>query len=122
MVPSRLILQEGEVFGGQAPAWQEGTFFGEVVFTTGMVGYVESLTDPSYAGQILIFTYPLIGNYGVPKKQFWESPKIQVSGVIVEELSPFYAHYQAEYSLMEWLKAQNVPLLCHVDTRALTKT
>src|SRR5690242_21746633 len=109
MVPSRLILQEGEVFGGQAPAWQEGTFFGEVVFTTGMVGYVESLTDPSYAGQILTFTFPLIGNYGVPDKALWESEKIQASGVILDEVSPFYSHYQAKQSLLQWLEKEQVP-------------
>src|SRR6185503_1510196 len=100
MFPAQLILHNGQRYTGFSPAWQKNTCFGEVVFTTGMVGYVESLTDPSYAGQILTFTYPLIGNYGVPKKQLWESGKIQVSGVIVEELSPFYAHYQAECSLM----------------------
>jgi carbamoyl-phosphate synthase small subunit len=122
MVPSRLVLHNGESYEGFSPAWQADAFFGEVVFTTGMVGYVESLTDPSYAGQILTFSYPLIGNYGVPKKQHWESSKIHASGVIVGELSPFYAHYQAESSLVEWLEKQKVPLLCGVDTRALTKS
>ena len=78
MLPSKLILQSGEVFPGLSPEWQKGDFFGEVVFTTGMTGYVESLTDPSYAGQILVFTYPLIGNYGVPDKSLWESDKIQI--------------------------------------------
>ncbi len=122
MVPARLVLHNGETYEGSSPAWQKNTFFGEVVFTTGMVGYVESLTDPSYAGQILTFTYPLIGNYGVPKKQLWESGKIHASGVIIGELSPFYAHYQAEKSLLEWLEEQKVPLLVGVDTRALTKS
>jgi carbamoyl-phosphate synthase small subunit len=122
MVPARLILHNGQRYEGLSPIWQKNTSFGEVVFTTGMVGYVESLTDPSYAGQILTFTYPLIGNYGVPKKQLWESGKVQVSGVILGELSPFYTHYQAERSLLEWLEEQKVPLLCGVDTRALTKS
>lgn len=122
MVPARLFLHNGEKYEGFSPAWQKKPFFGEVVFTTGMVGYVESLTDPSYAGQILTFTFPLIGNYGVPSRQLWESDKIHASGVIIEELSPFYAHYQAEKSLVQWLEEQKVPLLCGVDTRALTKS
>lgn len=122
MVPARLILHNGERYEGYSPAWQTGAFFGEVVFTTGMVGYVESLTDPSYAGQILTFTYPLIGNYGVPKRSFWESDKIHASGVVIEELSSFYAHYQAEKSLLQWLEAQKVPLLFGIDTRELTKS
>ena len=121
MVPSRLILQEGEVFEGQAPAWQEGVFFGEVVFSTGMTGYVESLTDPSYAGQILVFTYPLIGNYGVPLMHSWESEKIHARGVIVGEPSSHFHHYDATHSLADWLFQQRVPLLAGVDTRALTK-
>lgn len=122
MVPGRLALHNGESYEGYVPAWQKDAFFGEVVFTTGMVGYVESLTDPSYAGQILTFSYPLIGNYGIPKKALWESSKIHASGVIIGELSPFYAHYQAECALQEWLEKQKVALLCGVDTRALTKS
>ncbi len=85
---------------------------GEVVFNTGMVGYPESLTDPSYKGQILVFTYPLIGNYGIPDKDLWESEKIQASGVIVS---------QAEVSFSAWLEKQNIPALCDIDTRTLTK-
>lgn len=122
MLPSRLILHNGETYEGSSPNWQQSIFYGEVVFTTGMVGYVESLTDPSYAGQILVFTYPLIGNYGVPEKELWESHKIHAAGVILQNLSPFYSHYTAERSLLEWLEEQKVPLLCGVDTRALTKS
>ncbi|MBI2742719.1 MAG: glutamine-hydrolyzing carbamoyl-phosphate synthase small subunit [Chlamydiales bacterium] len=121
MIPSRLVLQEGEVFEGLAPAWQDGTFFGEVVFSTGMMGYVESLTDPSFAGQILTFTFPLIGNYGVPDRALWESSKIHAHGVIISELSSSYHHHTAVCSFQEWLQAQKVPLLTGVDTRALTK-
>lgn len=121
MVPSRLVLRDGGVFEGLAPAWQDKTFFGEVVFTTGMVGYVESLTDPSYAGQILTFTFPLIGNYGVPDASLWESSKIHASGVIITELSQSFHHFQARWSLQEWLKQQRVPLITGIDTRALTK-
>jgi len=121
MKSARLILQNGEEFTGFSPDWQKVPCSGEVVFTTGMVGYVESLTDPSYAGQILTFTFPLIGNYGVPDKTLWESEKIQASGVIIDEYSPFYSHYQAKQSLLQWLEEQKVPLLYSVDTRALTK-
>lgn len=121
MTPSRLVLESGEVFEGLAPAWQDSSFFGEVVFSTGMMGYVESLTDPSFAGQILTFTFPLIGNYGVPKQALWESKKIHAHGVIISELSPTYHHHQAISSLKDWLYAQRVPLLTGVDTRALTK-
>lgn len=120
-VASRLILQSGETFTGHSPAWQQNPCFGEVVFNTGMTGYVESLTDPSYAGQILVFTYPLIGNYGVPDAAFWESLKIQPSGVIMSEISPFFSHYAAKSSLEEWFFNQKIPFMTGVDTRELTK-
>lgn len=121
MSPAKLVLKTGEEFNGFCPSWAEGAFFGEVVFTTGMTGYVESLTDPSYAGQILTFTYPLIGNYGVPKSLFWESPKIHARGVVVSETPSFFSHFDAEKSLQDWLFEQKVPFICGVDTRALTK-
>ncbi len=121
MAPSCLVLKTGEVFEGCAPEWQQGAFFGEVVFSTGMTGYVESLTDPSYAGQILVFTYPLIGNYGVPAPETWESQKIHAAGVVLSEPSLSYHHYAAKTSFVDWLKSQGVPLLYGVDTRALTK-
>lgn len=120
-IPAQLALKSGEIFHGQAPAGQEGIHFGEVVFNTGMVGYIESLTDPSYAGQILTFTYPLIGNYGVSDPASWESKKIHVKGVIMSELAPFHSGHRAETSLLEWLQQQNIPFLTHVDTRSLTK-
>lgn len=119
--PAQLILKNGTVFQGVAPAGQTGIHFGEVVFTTGMVGYVEALTDPSYAGQILVFTYPLIGNYGVASADSWESDKIYVKGVIMSELAPFYSHHDAQWSLHDWLQKQQIPYLTQVDTRALTK-
>ncbi len=118
---AQLVLKSGEVFYGEVPASQEHPAFGEVVFNTGMVGYVEALTDPSYAGQILVFTYPLIGNYGVSDPQTWESQKIHVRGVVVSELSPFYSNHAAQISLSRWLQDQNIPYLTGVDTRALTK-
>lgn len=119
--PARLILETGEVFHGQAPAAQEGIYFGEVVFNTGMAGYVESLTDPSYSGQILVFTYPLIGNYGVSAKETWESSAIHVSGVVMSEIAPHYSNHTAELSLIDWLTNNKIPLMFGVDTRALTK-
>ncbi len=122
MVPARLVLQSGEVFEGMAPTWQTTDWHGEVVFATGMTGYVESLTDPSYAGQILTFTFPLIGNYGVPDGVLWESGRIHAKGVIVGSLTCHTSHYQAELSLAQWLQKQGVPFLTGVDTRALTKT
>ncbi len=102
---------------------------GEVVFNTGMVGYPESLTDPSYKGQILVLTYPLVGNYGVPNKDVddlglpknFESGKIQVSGLIVADYSNKYSHWNAVKSLSEWLKEEGVPALSGIDTRMLTK-
>lgn len=118
--PASLFLDDGAVFSGMAPAWQRGAHSGEVVFNTGMTGYVESLTDPSYAGQILVFTYPLIGNYGV-RIEDSESDQIQVSGVVVAEAADKWSHAQADRSLMDWLYSQRVPLLTGVDTRALTK-
>lgn len=119
---ARLVLENGEVYVGEAPRWAPKETFGEVVFTTGMMGYVESLTDPSFAGQILVFTFPLIGNYGVPDPKEWESSRIHARGVIVNILSPFHDHHAAKKSLETWLQEQKVPYLCGVDTRALTKS
>lgn len=118
---AQLVLKSGEIFHGEVPFHQDQILFGEVVFTTGMVGYVEALTDPSYAGQILVFTYPLIGNYGVADPSTWESKKIHARGVIVSELSPHFSNHSAQLSLQQWLADQNIPILTGVDTRALTK-
>src|SRR6201993_5381491 len=112
---ARLYLSDGTSFQGEMPAWQDGPYFGEVVFNTGMTGYVESLTDPSYHGQILVFTYPLIGNYGVQLGSV-ESDKIQVSGVIVSQVAAQASHATADCSLLEWLRSQNIPILTDVDT------
>ena len=113
---------EGESFGAEADA------SGEVVFNTGMVGYPESFTDPSYKGQILALTYPLIGNYGVPAprekddiKNPFESSKIHISGLIVSEYSKNYSHFSAKSSLSDWLKKSGVPAITGVDTRLLTQ-
>ena len=121
MAPSKLILESGEIFPGFSPDWQKESYFGEVVFSTGMTGYVESLTDPSYAGQILTFTYPLIGNYGVQNSSGWESEKIQASGVVAGSVSSFPSHWDSECSFLDWLKQQKIPLIVGVDTRELTK-
>jgi carbamoyl-phosphate synthase small subunit len=118
--PSTLYLSDGKTFSGLAPDWQRGGYVGEVVFNTGMTGYVESLTDPSYANQILVFTYPMIGNYGVQPDDA-ESGSIQVSGVIVSDLALKSSHSQSASSLLQWLKSQHIPLMTGVDTRALTK-
>lgn len=123
-----LYLSDGTTFEGQsfgAPVSADG----EVVFNTGMVGYPESLTDPSYRGQILVFTYPLIGNYGVPSEELneWgfsknlESEEIHVRGIVVNQASEDFSHHLAKSSLGEWLKKHNIPAITGVDTRALTK-
>lgn len=95
-------------------------FTGEIVFFTGMTGYQEVLTDPSYKDQIVVFTYPLVGNYGINEYDF-ESKQPHVAGVIVYEGNMHYSHYQAEYSLKDYLDKWNIPLLSQVDTRAVVK-
>jgi carbamoyl-phosphate synthase large subunit len=122
-----LVLENGTAFEGYSFGY-ETPAAGEVVFNTAMVGYPESLTDPSYAGQILTVTYPLVGNYGVPEdtvvnglSQFFESEKIQVSGLIISEYSHEYSHWNACKSLGRWLKEHHVPGIYGIDTRALTK-
>lgn len=119
--PSQVCLENGMAFKGFSPKVFNTNYFGEVVFTTGMTGYPESLTDPSYAGQLLAFTYPLIGNFGVPPKENWESKKIHARGVIINLEPNHWSHHTALLSLSEWLKQQNVPLISGVDTRELTK-
>ncbi|RDD37936.1 CAD protein [Trichoplax sp. H2] len=102
---------------------------GEIVFQTGMVGYPESLTDPSYCKQILVLTYPLIGNYGVPKEEFdefgiikgLESNKIHVAALVIDNLCDEFSHWNANKSLSDWLAENNVPGICDIDTRELTK-
>jgi carbamoyl-phosphate synthase small subunit len=120
-LPSRLLLENGLAFEGFSPKEQQGVFFGEVVFTTGMTGYPESLTDPSYRGQILTFTYPLMGNYGIPSPDFWESKQIHVRGIVINLETTHWSHYTGLQSLSNLLKAQNIPLITGVDTRELTK-
>lgn len=121
MIPSYLTLENGTIFRGFSPKWQRGIFSGEVVFTTGMTGYPESISDPSYSGQILVFTYPLIGNYGVPAQKHWESSKIHLKGVVVSETCCNWSHHSGLHSLLEWLKSEQVPIIAGIDTRKLTK-
>lgn len=113
-----LHLDDGLIFPGTTTS-NNLPIHGEVVFTTAMAGYVESLTDPSYANQILVFTYPLIGNYGVQPSDF-ESDKIYASGVVVDQLAKHPSHTDSISSLQTWLDEQNVPLLDSIDTRSLT--
>ena len=115
---ARLVLEDGSVFRGRSLGAARAAA-GEVVFNTGMVGYTESLSDPSYRGQILVMTYPLVGNYGVPPA--FESPRIQAVALVVSELCQEYSHAQARSSLDAWLRAEGVPCIAGVDTRALTK-
>lgn len=116
----RLLLKDGTVFEGKSFGANTSAA-GEVVFNTGMVGYVETLSDPSYTGQILVLSYPLVGNYGVPDRKYFESAKIQAAGLVVAEYSENYSHADARESLSEWLKRSKVPAITGVDTRALTK-
>ena len=123
----RLVLEDGAVFHGYGFGAELKTS-GEVVFNTGMIGYPESLTDPSYRGQILVMTYPLMGNYGVPGDEikdglsrWFESDRIQIQGLIVSEHSPFFTHWNAKRSLTDWLESNNIPGLHGIDTRQLTK-
>ena len=117
----QLILKSGQKFEGISFGAPKN-ISGELVFATGMVGYPESLTDPSYAGQILVMTYPLVGNYGVPDKKFWESEKIQVAGLVVSSYIEASHHHKSQQTLGQWLKKENIPALEVKDTRALAQT
>lgn len=124
-----LVLEDGTVFNGYSFGAQESTN-GEAVFSTSMVGYPEALTDPSYRGQILCLTYPLVGNYGVPSYEatidglpiFFESDRIQVRGLIVHEVCDRPSHHQSVRTLDEWLREEGIPGIFGVDTRKLART
>ena len=123
-----LVLEDGTKFHGKSFGY-ETPVAGEVVFNTAMMGYPESLTDPSYAGQLMTLTYPLVGNYGVPPfsfednglPTFMESDKIYASAIIVADYSESYCHWNAVESLADWLKREKVPGITGIDTRELTK-
>lgn len=128
MTTATLVLKDGTKLQGQSFG-AEISSAGEVVFNTGMMGYPESFTDPSYTGQIMVLTYPLVGNYGVGgsckdddgiEKRF-ESGKLHIKGLIVSEYSENYSHWDAKKSLGEWLKAKNIPAITGIDTRELTQ-
>lgn len=126
-VTAKLVLKGGDVFEGTLFGYHKSTA-GEVVFNTGMVGYPETLTDPSYKGQILVMTYPLIGNYGIPPYSSseeipinFESDRIQIEALIVSEQSDSFSHWNAVQGLSDWLKKYHVPGLYGIDTRRLTK-
>ena len=123
-----LLLEDGTAFHGQSFGYEKPVA-GEVVFNTAMMGYPESLTDPSYAGQMMVLTYPLVGNYGVPPfsieqngiATFMESEKIHAEAIIVSDYSTAYSHWNAKESLADWLKREQVPGITGIDTRHLTK-
>ncbi|GER87001.1 carbamoyl-phosphate synthase small chain [Dictyobacter vulcani] len=117
---AKLILEDGTQFEGRSFGYQ-GSTSGEIVFSTGMVGYPESLTDASFAGQILVLTYPLIGNYGVPASSLWEDEHIHVKGLIVSNYIDTPSHVQSTMSLGDWLVQEQVPALEIKDTRLLTQ-
>ena len=128
MRQARLILEDGTTFCGWSFGY-DGNTAGEVVFNTAMSGYPESLTDPSYAGQILVTTFPLIGNYGVPDTGladnglplFMESDRIHAKAIVVADYSETYSHWNAKESLASWLQREKVPGITGIDTRRLTK-
>ena len=128
MIEAKLILEDGTTFMGYSFGYV-GDTAGEVVFNTAMTGYPESLTDPSYAGQILVTTFPLIGNYGVPDTGlgsnglplFMESERIHAKALVVADYSENYSHWNAKESLATWLQREKIPGITGIDTRRLTK-
>lgn len=125
--PALLILEDGTRFEGLSFGY-EGSTSGEVVFNTAMTGYPESLTDPSYEGQILVTTYPILGNYGVPPRrekddvsEYYESSRIHCRAIVAQDYSWQHSHWQADRSLSEWLREEKIPGIYGIDTRALTK-
>ncbi|MDR1680168.1 MAG: glutamine-hydrolyzing carbamoyl-phosphate synthase small subunit [Prevotellaceae bacterium] len=125
--PTALVLENGTVFRGRSFGSATAAS-GEVVFNTAMVGYPESLTDPSYIGQILVITYPIVGSYGVLDNHIvnhlsnnYESEHIHVRGLVVSDYTHEHSHWRARKSLHEWLCEHRIPGLCGIDTRALTK-
>lgn len=123
----KLVLEDGTEFSGKSFGFEKSVS-GEVVFNTAMTGYPESLTDPSYKGQILTLTYPIIGNYGVPAAEmengihkFFESYALHITGLIISDYSEDYSHWNASKSLGAWLKEYQVPGIYGIDTRELTK-
>jgi len=127
MTDIKIILEDGAEFHGKSFGYKDSAA-GELVFSTAMTGYPETITDPAYKGQILVMTYPLTGNYGVPCDEhennlpkFFESDDIHVAALAVTDYTPNYSHWGACKSLDEWMKERRIPGIYGVDTRALTK-
>ncbi len=128
MSKATLVLEDGSEFPGRAFGAARSTA-GEMVFSTGMVGYPESMTDPSFRGQLLVFTYPLVGNYGVPGDEtdelglprWFESHAVHTAGIVVSTLSHDTSHWAAKRSLHQWMVEQDVPGIEGIDTRLLAK-
>src|SRR5438552_8028323 len=118
-MPCRLILEDGAGFEG-CSVGAAGTALGEVVFSTAMTGYQEMLTDPSYAGQLLTLTYPLVGNYGVTEEDF-ESRKVQAAGFIVKQIAAAPSNWRSQGDLRGFLQEAGTVALEGIDTRALTR-
>src|SRR6266516_1702531 len=123
----KLLLEDGTEMSGRAFGAARSVG-GEVVFNTAMTGYVETLTDPSYRGQILVLTYPLVGSYGVPAPRAagsldgpYESGRVQVQGLVVQSYVNKYSHHAATRSLGAWLEAEGVPGITGIDTRTLSR-
>ena len=120
MRKATLILDDGTLLCGHSFGAHKN-ICGEVVFNTAMTGYTESLTDPSYTGQIMVLTYPLVGNYGVPASGSWESEHIHAEALIVSDYSERFSHWNAKERLGDWLRREQRPAITGIDTRALTK-
>ena len=118
MKKAYLVLSNGQIFEGEAIG-AEGETIGEIVFTTGVVGYLETLTDPSYAGQIAVQTFPMIGNYGVIEDDF--EGNCAVKGYVVREICDYPSNFRCQYDLDTFLKSHNIPGICGVDTREITR-
>ena len=118
MKKAYLVLSNGQIFEGEAIG-AEGETIGEIVFTTGVVGYLETLTDPSYAGQIVVQTFPMIGNYGVIEDDF--EGNCAVKGYVVREICDYPSNFRCQYDLDTFLKNHNIPGICGVDTREITR-
>ncbi len=116
----KLVLEDGTIFEGVSFGY-DGPAVGEVVFSTGMVGYPEALTDASFSGQILVMTYPIIGNYGVPEQSSWEGGRIHVSGLVVSNYIDIPSHAQSSMNLGTWLQREKIAALEIADTRLLTQ-
>src|SRR5581483_2073666 len=117
---SKLVLQDNTEFEGKSFG-ADTSAAGEMVFATGMTGYPEAFTDPSFAGQILILTYPLVGNYGVPDEKLWESYRMHIAGLVVSSYNDTPSHWQSKMTLADWLKKSHVPALEIKDTRFLAQ-